>query len=43
MNEQNWSSRKYYFGHGILANIFLEFLKKNDVKQSLASLINDNY
>jgi hypothetical protein len=33
----------YYSGHGILANIFLTFLKKNDVNQSLASLINDNY
>jgi hypothetical protein len=33
----------YYSGHGILANIFLTFLKKNDVNQSLVSLINDNY
>jgi hypothetical protein len=33
----------YYSGHGILANIYLIFLKKNDVNQSLASLINDNY
>jgi hypothetical protein len=33
----------YYSGHRILANIFLTFLKKNDVNQSLASLINDNY
>jgi hypothetical protein len=33
----------YYSGHGILANIFLTFLKKNDVNQSLVPLINDNY
>jgi hypothetical protein len=36
-----------YSGHGILANLFLTFLKKKkkkkDVNHSLASLINDNY
>jgi hypothetical protein len=36
------ASEAYYSGHGILA-VFLTFLKKNDVNQSLVSLINDNY
>jgi hypothetical protein len=35
----NHKIKRYYSGHGILANIFLTLLKKNDVNQSLVSLI----